>query len=49
MDKDLEIVFRDMEAEGLIEKFRSIKPVKNVKHIKMASADFFGTRLTIYT
>ena len=39
MDKDLEIVFRDMEAEGLIEKFRSVRPVKNVKHIKFLNTN----------
>lgn len=34
MNKDLEIIFRDMEEEGLIGKFRARNQIKNAKHIK---------------
>ena len=34
MNKDLEIIFRDMEEEGLIEKFKTRRQIKNAKHIK---------------
>lgn len=39
MNKDLEIIFRDMEAEGLIERFRGIRPVKKFEHIKFITPD----------
>ncbi len=34
MDKDLEIIFRDMEAEGLIGKGRTRRDEKNMNHLK---------------
>lgn len=34
MNKDLEIIFRDMEEQGLIEKFKTRRQIKNAKHIK---------------
>lgn len=39
MNKDLEIIFRDMEEEGLIEKFRARRHIKNVKQIKFIKPD----------
>ena len=34
MNKDLEIIFRDMEEQGLIGKFKTRRQIKNAKHIK---------------
>ena len=39
MNKDLEITFRDMEEEGLIEKFSARHHINNAKHIKFIKPD----------